>query len=240
MEIDKEKIKQSLSRFKEYCNTCAISRKTIKIDINDAIEIVNEIGRGFTSDFVIDDTNRFVYENLIKWVNGDESMYSISPDSKEIIKGRINSGLFIAGPTGTGKTMCIDVIKVYAKVIGARIHFKPEEESRKLSWNNVLAHNIAKAYQNTGDVSEYEKQRILCIQDFGCENEKSMYMGNAKNVLRELIENRSEEYGKILLATSNLPLMHEQTRAIYGDRVISRLCHMCNYFELKGNDRRLK
>ena len=85
MEIDKEKIKQSLSRFKEYCNTCAISRKTIKIDINDAIEIVNEIGRGFTSDFVIDDTNRFVYENLIKWVNGDENM-SFDDAVKRMIK----------------------------------------------------------------------------------------------------------------------------------------------------------
>lgn len=234
----REKIKNGLSRFKEVSKTDSITRSKIDISINEALVYICEIGKGFAKNFSIDSDNKFVYENLVKWVNGDDSMQAINPTTKEIVRGRTNAGIYIAGSTGTGKTMCLDIIKVYAKIIGAKVHFKGEEEARKLTWSNVNALQIAKTYQQYGDIAENEKKRILCIQDFGCEQEKTMYMGNSSNVLRELIERRGDECGNILLLTSNLPMSHDLTIEKYGDRAVSRLCQMCNYFEMKGKDRR--
>ena len=239
MELNKERVKSSLNKFKEHYRTGAITRTKIDININESFEIVKEIGKGLISDFVIDNDNKFLYENILKWVNGDNTMKAINPMTKKVVNGDILSGLYIAGPTGTGKTMCMEIIKIYAKIVGAKIHFKPEDEPRKLSWNNVYASQISKLYEQTGDISEYEKQRILCIQDFGCESDRSMYMGNTSVVLRDLLERRGDEWGKMLLVTSNLPLKHDMTNQKYGDRAVSRLCQMCNYFELRGKDRRM-
>ena len=193
----------------------------------------------YTMDFVIDKDNEFVYRNLVKWIHGDRTMQAINPVTKEIVRANMKAGLYIAGPSGTGKTMCLNIIRDYSQIIGAKVMIKPFEEKTSLVWKNYNASEISQEFLTKGDISDIEKHRVLCIQDFGCEPENVVYMGNKVNVLRNLIERRGDTKNRFTLITSNLPISHEYTKTRYEERVVSRLCQMCNYFELKGKDRRL-
>ena len=41
-------------------------------DINNSLRIVEAIGKSRNPSFVIDNENRFTYENFIKWAHGDQ------------------------------------------------------------------------------------------------------------------------------------------------------------------------
>ena len=79
---------------------------------------------------------------------------------------------------------------------------------------------------------------MLGIQDLGSEPQESLYMGNRVDVVRQLIEHRGDKTDEMTLITSNLKINGERLVNRYGDRVASRLVEMCNYFEIKGKDRR--
>lgn len=236
-----ERFNEELSRVraKNQVGEDCITRWDMGLDIKQALERVVQIGKIYDKNFVIDDDNRFVYENIIKWVHGDRTMKSVHPYTKEIVPGRMKAGLYIAGPAGTGKTICLNVIRDYSQIIGAKVLIKPLEEKTSLVWRNHNASEISQEFLTNGNIVEIEKNRVLCIQDFGCEPETVVYMGNKVNVLKNLIERRGDIRNRFTLITSNLPIVHEYTRQRYEERVISRLCQMCNYFELKGRDRRI-
>ena len=56
--------------------------------------------------------------------------------------------------------------------------------------------------------------------------------------MRSLIEYRGDRSDCLTLITSNLKLGGDKLLNRYGDRVASRLSEMCNYFEIRGADRR--
>lgn len=228
--------RDKLDLLKQNCKQ--IQRLKLNINLDDAMQTLIEIGLSFTDNFVIDKNNRFIFENLVKWVNGDTTMQALNPNDKSLKSGNLKAGLYIGGPIGTGKTMCLNIIKAYAEVVGSRILIGCDNYARRLSWNNTFAHDIVRMYQQKGNISEIEQRRILCIQNLGEEQDKTTYMGNSSYVIREMIERRGEDYDKLLLVTSNLP-MNTLLVEKYGDRVFSRLQQMCNYFELKGKDRRI-
>ena len=68
-------------------------------DVVEALKIVEAIGKSRNPAFVIDDENRFAYENFIKWAHGDGTMKCIDPISRQIVPGRLNRGIYIAGNT---------------------------------------------------------------------------------------------------------------------------------------------
>ena len=78
------------------------------------------------------------------------------------------------------------------------------------------------------NITEKEYKDFIRLQD----------MGNRINVLRQILEYRGDQTDKITLITSNLPMNHKRFIDRYEDRVSSRLNEMCNYFEIKGKDRR--
>lgn len=240
MGISNEKFAEELAkvRAKSQISEDCITRWDMCFDIKKAMERIKQIGKMYTEDFVIDKDNEFVYFNLLKWIHGDRTMQAIDPMTKELVKGKLKAGLYIAGPAGTGKTLCLNIIRDYAQIIGAKVMIKPFDEKTSLVWRNYNASDISQEYIKNGDVSEIEKNRVLCIQDFGCEPESVVYMGNKVNVLKNLIERRGDICNRFTLITSNLPICHEYTKQRYEERVISRLRQMCNYFEMKGQDRR--
>ena len=79
---------------------------------------------------------------------------------------------------------------------------------------------------------------MLGIQDFGQEPQENLYMGNRIDVVRQLIEYRGDKCDEMTLITSNMKMQGDVLMNRYGDRVASRLVEMCNYFEIKGKDRR--
>jgi hypothetical protein len=208
----------------------------LPLDMELAIELVEGIGKARNSKFRIDDENRFTYENLIRWIHGDPEMKCLNPDTKEIIPGRLHSGIYIAGNTGSGKSWALEIMAAYTLIYNFQIQVG--ENKRCLYWDNFRADAICDEYTSEGSFDKYKKVYIIGIQDLAAEPTESMYMGNRISVLKNIIEYRGDFSDKITLITSNLPMSHKALTDRYGDRVSSRLNEMCNYFEIKGKDRR--
>lgn len=210
----------------------------LNYDIGTSIELVEAIGKRRNPRFVIDGENRYTYENLIRWCHCDTAMSSLDPDTGKQIKGDVRKGIYIAGNTGTGKSWCLDIMQMYCRVYGFKLLFPYEQTPSLLSWSSVRADEICDAYTEKGTFTQYKARKILAIQDFGQEPQESLFMGNRIDVVRQLIEYRGDKPDQLTLITSNLKLGGEKLLNRYGDRVASRLHEMCNYFEIKGKDRR--
>ena len=207
------------------------------ITVDDALDIVMAIGKkNYTEDFVIDSANEYVYRNVIKWIHGDSSMQAVNPITRKPESGRLKAGIYIAGGTGTGKSVCLNVLRDYSQLIRPTIQFLPDDYTNLLIWKSYNASYITAEYLRIGNTSEIEDKKLLCIQDLGCEPTDVVYMGNRVNVIKSIIERRGDKNNRMLLVTSNISM--DDTQKKYGDRVASRLHQMCNYFILQGKDRR--
>ena len=119
-----------------------------------------------------------------------------------------------------------------------RIAVTASNERRALRWSCVRTDAICDEYTKEGEMRGYKDMAVVCFQDLGTEPLESLFMGNRQNVMKQILEHRGDLYNVITLISSNLPINHDALNDRYGDRVSSRLCEMCNYFELKGQDRR--
>lgn len=205
-------------------------------NINMALQVVDAIGKERSEKFAIDAENRFTYENMIRWVHGDPEMKCVDPETKSIIPGRLDAGIYIAGNTGSGKSWTLEIMSAYCLIDNVQIQVG--ETQRCLYWSNVRTDTICDEYTTDGTFDRFKKISVVGFQDLGAEPLESMYMGNRMNVMRQILEHRGDRSDQITLITSNLPMEHKMFIDKYGDRVASRMREMCNYFELTGQDRR--
>ena len=125
----------------------------------------------------------------------------------------------------------------YADLFHCRVNYGGETDCR-LWWRIARADEIVSRVIETTSIDEYKKVKILCIQDFGAEPLEAVAMCNRMNVLRTLLEYRGDRSDCLKMITSNYSLKNPTLTESYGERVTSRLMEMCNYFEIKGKDRR--
>ena len=219
-------------------NMATIERVIYQYRMPYALKVVESIGRSRNKDFVIDSKNKFVYENMIRWVHGDCDMKCIDPQTKQVIPGRLNAGIYIAGNVGTGKSWVLDIMSAYCSI--DNVFFIVNGKRVKLQWKNIRTDAICSKYTEKGIIDYPKKISVIGFQDLGTDSEpiESMYMGNRISVLKQILEHRGDHTDQITLITSNLPMNHQRLIDRYGDRVSSRLNEMCNYFELNGKDRR--
>ena len=208
-----------------------------------ALDVVAQIGRAIVPGFVIDEANRWQYEQLIKWVHGDDTMQANNPVTGARVDGRLTAGIYIAGKTGTGKSLALNIMSLYCDIDNVQVEINGG--GRCLRWLNTRVDDICDAYAQTGNVTEYKRMPVLCIQDLGAEQTETLYMGTRINVLAQILEARGDRNDLITLISSNLPLQPKPgtpnvLEQRYGDRVASRLREMCNYIRMGGNDRRRK
>lgn len=201
-----------------------------------ALQIFDALGKQRKCTFVIDNENRFLYENLLRWAHADGEMQCLHPRTKQIIKADTTKGIFIAGGTGTGKTWALELLSSYCALHNIRV--RKGEKIYMLSFPSVRADKICMDYMIQGSIENYLTSPILCVQDMGDEPKESQYMGNREEVIKRLLSIRGDRRDRITLISSNIPLNHKLMTDTYGDRVVSRLEEMCNYFELVGKDRR--
>lgn len=221
-------------------NLYTIQRFSYDIADETAMQIAAAVGRELCTGFTIDNDNRFVYTNTLRWLIGMPFEAIDANHTGCTIQGNLNKGLFIAGPCGSGKSMLLTIL---AAIAG---HFRIEyefggEHHKKLQWLDRRADELCNQFILSGAdvVVEAKKADVLCLNDVGSEPAEQMYMGNRVNIIRQILEARGDKTGQFTLITSNYPMLSDQLAAQYGDRVVSRLQGMCNYFELKGKDRRL-
>lgn len=206
------------------------------ITADDGLAIMDAIGKARDTRFVIDKENRFAFENIIKWVHGDTSALALHPDSREQIPANMKAGIYIAGNTGTGKSWCFELVREYILAMGFEIIV--DDTKRTMSYQIARADEINAVFMADGTIERFKQADLLCIQDVGSESRETLYMGNRIEVIRALMEWRGDNPSKMTFITSNYPMTHPQFVERYGDRVASRMREMCNYYEIKGKDRR--
>lgn len=233
MTIDKKKMVDIMRQNGYYPN---IERYKYPIQTKDMLDSVEMVGKIITPKFVIDEDNRWAYTQLAKWLFYDPTMEAMLPSDDSIIHARMDAGIYLAGGTGTGKTIALRILRAMARYFDIKIKISGEE--RCLFWTEHNASDISIRFSKDGDLSEYETQQILCIQDFGAESKEVAYMGNKANPIRNIIESRADAGGNLTLFSSNLPMRDSVISKLYGDRVCSRLIPMCNYIVMRGRDRR--
>ncbi len=207
-------------------------------DIGQAMKIVEAIGKSRNPAFAVDDDNRFAYENFIRWCHCDPAMKALHPESGEAVEGRLSAGIYIAGNSGTGKSWCLEIMQAYCAAMGFRVKLAGRDTPSPLSWRTFRADEICGRFAETGDCAEFKRLPLLGIQDFGGEPEETLHMGNRVDVVRQIINCRGDRQDTMTLITSNFKMAGEPLRKRYGDKVASRLFEMCNYFEIRGKDRR--
>ena len=112
-------------------------------DLDNAMKIIEAIGKSRNPAFVIDDENRFAFENFIKWAHCDTSMKCLDPVSGQVIPGRLKRGIYIAGNTGTGKTWCMEIMQAYIQAIGIKVLWNTDNDPRPLYWRTIRADGLS-------------------------------------------------------------------------------------------------
>lgn len=231
-----EIVSEVLNRIKQRGLFDTVTRYQYPLDMDMAIEIIEQIGKMRNQKFRIDDENRFTYENLIRWCHCDTEMKCLDPDTQRVIPGGLKRGIYIAGNTGTGKSWCLEVMSAYSNAFNFNVSIGGEK--RSLCWRNIRTDAICGEFTEQGTFERFKQMPIVGIQDLGAEPAESLHMGNRINVLRQILEYRGDRTDQLTLITSNLPMSHKRLIDRYDVRVASRLNEMCNYFEIKGLDRR--
>ena len=208
-------------------------------DLQASMQLIEAIGKAKSEKYRLDSDNKFLYENLVRWVHGDPDFLCTDPKTKQNTKGNLNAGVYIAGGTGTGKSWAMEIISYYANLDDA-IFRTSATNAVSLVFPCHRTDVICDEYTRSGEVSNVKYAPIVCFQDLGSNAEQieSMYMGNRLQVMQNILESRGDRRDVITMITSNLPFTHPLFIKRYGDRVTSRLYEMCNYYELKGIDRR--
>lgn len=182
--------------------------------------------------FVVDEDNKFAYENIFKWCIGDDSLKAINPFTGEVENGSLTKGIYICGPTGTGKTMCLNIYRTFLDKIGAMITI-PQRGRYMIAWTTYFAGDLSQNCQEYGNVTWTNDYPVLCIQDMGSEVQTINHFGTKSNAVEQIIQMRGEQR-YLTMITSNYKIQGSP----YGSRIESRLSQMCNYYEMKGKDRR--
>lgn len=235
-QLDISKAQAILERLKDNAIFSAVGRESLPYDMETVLSIVDFIGKKRDAKFVLDESNIFLYTNLIKWVYGDPSVQCLDPETKQVIPGRLTAGIYIAGNTGSGKSWALEIMSAVAQL--ERIGITVSNERRALKWPCVRTDAVCDEYSKDGEIRKYKDMTVVCFQDLGTEPLESLFMGNRQGVMKQILEHRGDLHNVITLISSNLPINHKALNDRYDDRVSSRLCEMCNYFELKGQDRR--
>lgn len=214
-----------------------IVREPLKTNLstNDLKRVLMKIGESKCAPkkFVIDEDNKFTYENLFKWCIGDSTMLSVNPITGQTEPGSLTKGIYICGPTGTGKTMCLNILRTLLNALGVMVTIKGRGRY-SLSWANYFATEVSQMMQDYGTAQWSNDYPVLCIQDIGSEIQTVSHFGTKSNAVEQIIQMRGEQ-NLITVISSNYKIKGSP----YGSRIESRLCQMCNYYELKGQDRRL-
>lgn len=187
--------------------------------------------------FEIDGENEFVIKNLIRWAHGDNEFQAIDPKHRKVVYGDITKGIYIAGGTGTGKSLLMSILSNYLTVDKV-VFLSRKTNIKQLAFPYYTTNRVCAYYRDNGDLSPFIDPAVICFHDLGVEQQETLFMGTRAKVLQTILQERGDRRGQITLITSNYDMIGEEITNLYGDRITSRLMAMCNYYELDGKDRR--
>lgn len=191
----------------------------------------------FGGKFILDDTNKILFELLCAYFGNDLSFLSTA-SSMGVVEPSLDKGILLAGNFGVGKTWFMQLFQQNQRQVFYIKNCKDIANEFMESGESGMGEYIELKQNPINDSSLlFQKVSGLCLDDLGTEDIKNHY-GNKKNVVGDLLEQKYEKrtIGVYLHGTTNLTA--EQLKEFYGNRVISRMKAMFNFVELKGRDRR--
>lgn len=233
-----------LEKIKERRTLAGVVRlQPMNLDMEKALEMMELIGRERTPKFRIDEHNRWTYTQLIKWLYGIDTMQAADPEAAangkmKAIPGRLTSGIYIAGATGTGKSWAFEMLRIFADIDRPAIQLG--DKIQPIVYGCYRAEDIWEESASSDEgMARFKTMPILCIQDLGSEPvSDAVRMGTRREPLRQILEARGDRNDLITLITSNFGICSPEIERRYTDRVVSRLRGMCNMLVINGIDRR--
>lgn len=187
-----------------------------------ALDVVKRIGRGIDNSFALSPEATQVFTQMIKWFHGDASFV-----------GDINKGILIQGPTGTGKTMAMQIMRIYQTI--DNIAYFLNGKALKMNFSIIDASLLVSEFMDSGfsGIETYCRRATLCIDDIGAESNQVKYYGNDCDVVGFVI---AERYARKLMTFGTTNYKIESLTERYGDRIVSRMYSLFNFIVMKGPD----
>jgi DNA replication protein DnaC len=200
-----------------------ISRlKYMPYQMDIALSVINRIGKGINPEFIITGQIEETYKELIRFFHAD-------PD----FKGDLMKGLLLMGPSGTGKTLAMQIMNIYRQIDD--IKFIMNGKTYRINYDiidttELINYFIESAFDG---IDIYCRRIVICIDDIGTESDQVKHYGNCLDVVSHIL---SQRYAKRLLTfgTTNYPVKVLEQK--YDDRIVSRMHALFNFIEMKGRD----
>ena len=144
----------------------------------------------------------------------------------DIEQKKLLKGLVLGGATGSGKTHCLHAIRSTVKSWG--------DVSKVTNWVDLLFELKERMGQKEGLRSVIDTLtggKFCFLDDLGAENDT-----NWGQEMLYLVVNRIYNNEGTLFISSNMNT--EKLLEKYGERILSRLGHMCEFIDMPNNDYR--
>jgi chromosomal replication initiation ATPase DnaA len=165
--------------------------------------------------FVIDDENRWVLQNLVAYLIGDQTNCAFS----------LHKGIYLYGPVGVGKTFVFQTLRVFCQAVPLP------------TFTVVPTRQIVQEVEKAKSFTETEKYHggMVCFDDLGDEPLPTKIYQREENVMALILSQRYEAYlskGQLTHVTSNL--LPSELESHYGSRIADRCRQLFNFVPL-GN-----
>lgn len=191
-----------------------------KMDI--ALSVVERIGKGIDPGFILTPQVEEVYQKLIMYFHADPKF-----------EGQLEKGFLLMGPTGTGKTLAMQIMSIYRQIDDTK--FIMNGKVFRMNYEVVDVNKIVNEFMlNAYDgIKIYCTRYVTCIDDIGTESEEVKYYGNNLDVISYIL---TERYAKRLITFGTTNFTESILEDKYGDRIISRMYALFNLIKMKGID----
>jgi len=187
-----------------------------------ALSVVDRIGKGINPDFELTVEALPVYQELIRFFHGDPEF-----------SGDLTKGLLLMGPTGSGKTVAMQIMRIYRQIDD--IKFLMNGKAFKINFDIIDVNQVVNYFMDSAfdGIDIYCRRYVVCLDDIGTEITDAKHYGNSLDVVSHIL---AERYASRLLTfgTTNLTISKLEQR--YEDRITSRMYALFNFITLKCAD----
>lgn len=186
--------------------------------------------------FIVDEHNRDVLKFLMLYFNNSPLALNVFPDAHF----SLDKNIMLVGPVGTGKTLIMDVMKMYLSLIHSPLEYKVFSQTQMLNYFK-LHNNIDFFTFNTTDSRAFEgKPFHVCLNDIGLKTQK-FYSNDTELIIEEFLYARYEiweQQYKRTHITTNLDSKDIEELFNDGHNRLSDRFKMFNVIPVLGESRR--